>query len=47
MGLYSHLQEVVAHSGSTVGFSFGEPSHIVRARFMKSLRSNMYLYGTA
>ena len=33
------LQEVVAHSGSTVGFSCGEPSHNVRARFMKSLRS--------
>ena len=43
----SHLQEVVAHTGSTVGFSCGEPSHIVRARFMKSLRSTMYLYGTA
>ena len=35
----SHLQEVVPLSGSTVGFSCGEPSHNVRARFMKSLRS--------
>ena len=38
-----HLQEVVAHSGSTVGFSCGKPSHIVRARFMKSLRSTMLI----
>lgn len=41
----SHLQEVVAHSCLAVGFSCGEPSHIVCARFMKSFKKyNVFIW---